>query len=169
MMAKTPVTWTFTGVDKVKRNLADVMNISGEEVFSALYTEAWLIMGKAVLITPWDKGDLARSVTIKQSGRTAKHPLPATSPGRRKKLTSLSTRGNTLRVTMGFNTEYALFQHEDLHWDRIAKKAVKMKLKHRGRGEAKYLEKPLNAAAKGMSNRIANRLWRRWQKENFAK
>jgi len=166
-MAKPQVTWTFTGVDKVRRNLAKAMNDSSEEVFSALYTEAWLIMGKAVLITPWDKGDLARSVTIKQAGRTAKYPLPATSPGRRRK--SLSARVKTLKVTMGYNTEYALFQHEDLHWDRIAKKAVKMKLKHRGRGEAKYLEKPLNAAAKGLSSRIAKRLWSRLETRNFTK
>jgi hypothetical protein len=168
-MAKPQVQWTFTGVDKVVRNLTDVMNISGDEMFSALYTEAWLIAGQAVLITPVDKGDLYKSVTIKQGGRTAKYPLSPKSPGRRRRLKSTSARGNTLNVKIGFNTEYALFQHEDLHWDQKTKQAVKMKLKHRGRGQAKYLEKPLNEASKDMDDRIARRLWKRWQTHSFVK
>ena len=175
-MAKStaPVSVTFTGVDKVKRNLTEVMNISGAEVHSALYTEAWLIMGKSVYIVPRDSGTLARSAFLRQGGKTVDNDpegsLPMISPARRKKLTSRTTRRNTYKITLGYNTVYALFQHEDLWWKRTGKGtgvAIKRKLKHRGRGQAKYLEQPFMAMKDKIAGRIAKRLYRRWQAEHL--
>jgi hypothetical protein len=176
-MAKStaPISVTFTGVDKMKRNLTQVMDISGEEVHSALYTEGWLIMGKSAYIVPRDTGTLARSAFLRQGGKTVKNDpegsLPMRSPARRKKLTSVTTRGNTYKITLGYNTVYALFQHEDLWWKRTGKGtgvAIKRKLQHRGRGQAKYLEKPLMAMKDKIADRIAKRLYRRWQAEHMA-
>ena len=171
-MAKStaPVSVTFTGVDKMKKNLQKIINISGEEVHSALYTEGWLILGKSAYIVPRDTGTLARSAFLRQGGKTVKNDpegsLPMRSPARRKKSAS-----NTYKITMGYNTVYALFQHEDLWWKRTGKGkgvAIKRKLQHRGRGQAKYLEQPLMAMKDKIADRIAKRLYRRWQAEHMA-
>jgi hypothetical protein len=171
-MAKStaPVSVTFTGVDKMKKNLQKIINISGEEVHSALYTEGWLILGKSAYIVPRKSGTLARSAFLRQGGKTVKNDpegsLPMRSPARRKKSAS-----NTYKITMGYNTVYALFQHEDLWWKRTGKGtgvAIKRKLQHRGRGQAKYLEQPLMAMKDKIADRIAKRLYRRWQAEHMA-
>jgi hypothetical protein len=154
-MARSPASVKFVGVNKVVRNLKEVMNISGDEVYSALYTEANLLMGQSVRIVPVKTGTLRRSAFIRQSGRTVKNDPDGTiaatkrSPGRRKKLSKI------YKVVMGYNTVYALRQHEEMDW------------KHRGRGEPKYLEKPLMAIKNKLGERIAKRLYLRWQREQM--
>ena len=146
-MAKKKGVLVVKGTHQVMKNLKKLAASNTTIVGQAIYTEAELIMTASKRIVPVDKNPLRASGFVEQP----------------------KWKGKTVTVEMGYNTEYALFQHEDLHWDRIAKKAVKMKLKHRGRGEAKYLEKPLNAAAKGLSSRITKRLWSRLETRNFAK
>lgn len=50
--------------------------------------------------------------------------------------------GNTVSVTVSYNTDYAVYVHENLTASHP-------------HGNAKYLERPAQAAAKGMAQRIA--------------
>lgn len=52
-------------------------------------------------------------------------------------------RGDVVSVEMGYNTPYALVQHEDLSFQ------------HPGGKSAKYLERPLLDAERGMDERLA--------------
>ena len=57
--------------------------------------------------------------------------------------------GTTLSITLGFGgaaSGYALVQHE------------RTDLRHRGRQQAKFLEQPAKAAAKGLGNRLTRQL-----------
>jgi len=133
-------------VRNVVKNLNKLEHLNDTLIGQALYTEAELIMTASKRIVPVDDNPLRSSGHVEQPTHKA----------------------NTFTVEMGYNTEYAMFQHEDLHWDRKKGRAVSMKLKHQGRGQSKYLEKPLMAVKDTIGKKVANRIYRGWVKANLS-
>jgi len=133
-MATKGKSFTVTGVSDVMKNLNKIKHLAPTVIGQALFSEAELIMTASKRIVPWDKGDLARSGHVEKP----KHS------------------GKTVSVEMGYNTEYAMFQHEGLE------------LKHKGRGQSKYLEKPLMAVKNTIATKVANRIYKGWTKAQLA-
>ena len=138
--------FVVTGVNDVMKNLGKLEQLNDPVIKQALFTEAELIMTASKRIVPWKNGDLSRSGHVEKPKQS----------------------GKMLSVEMGYNTEYALFQHEDLHWDKKKGRAVSMKLKHKGRGQPKYLEKPLMAVKNTIAAKLAKRIYKGWAKAQLA-
>ena len=145
-MAKKKGVLVVKGTHQVMKNLKKLAASNTTIVGQAIYTEAELIMTASKRIVPVDDNPLRSSGHVEQPTHKA----------------------NTFTVEMGYNTEYAMFQHEDLHWDRKKGRAVSMKLKHQGRGQSKYLEKPLMAVKDTIGKKVANRIYRGWVKANLS-
>lgn len=116
-------------INKLGRELLEIAERSGTSALSALFEEGQEIMTAAKKRTPVDTGDLRRSGTVRQ--KQAK-----------------GARGRDIEVTLQFGgpaAPYALEVHENL------------KVKHRV-GEAKFLERAVNEAARTMSVRLVRRM-----------
>ena len=123
------------GTPRLRAVLRRLVADAPKAMARALFTEANLIMGEAKKQTPVDSGNLRASGHVQP---------PVETPGK-------------VSVTLGFggpaggggaNTAdvgYAVLVHEDLQ----AKHKV---------GNAKYLERPMLAAAKGLEGRLAKRM-----------
>lgn len=103
---------TITGVDALLRACTLASDHGPDVAAQALYRLAEGVMTEAKVLCPVDTGAL----------RASGHVEPP------------ETEGTTVSVTMGFNTEYALVQHERTDYHHVV-------------GQAKYLETPLKASA----------------------
>jgi len=144
-MAKKKGVLVVKGTHQVMKNLKKLAASNTTIVGQAIYTEAELIMTASKRIVPVDKNPLRASGFVEQP----------------------KWKGKTVTVEMGYNTEYAMFQHEDLHWDKKSGRAVSMKLKHKPGRQSKYLEAPLMAVKETISKKIGKRIYQGWLKENF--
>ena len=97
-----------TGVNQVIANIAKLSERAEKEVTKSVRDACLDLQGKAQNRAPIDTGDLRGSAS-----------------------TTVETKGNSIVGEVGFNTPYALRQHEELSYN------------HPQGGEAKYLENPL--------------------------
>lgn len=78
------------------------------------------VLGEARKVVPHDEG------TLERSGRAANE-----------------LKGNVARASVGFDTEYSIDQHENMHY------------RHKKGRTAKYLERPLNSSKNKVRGIIA--------------
>lgn len=108
--------------------------VANDALGKALYEEATNVKAEAMLIVPFDLGNLASTGTVTKPS-TATEGLPTGQ-------VSVSVRFG------GSRAPYAVIQHEDLT------------LNHTAPRTAKYLETPAMEATAGMARRVANRIKR---------
>lgn len=112
------------GVREMRRKLAEQTKRVEKALGGALFQEGTAIISESQKIVPHEFGVLERSAYVAPPQKKVQQ----------------------VTVEIGYGTEYALRQHEELSWQ------------HRGGRQAKYLEQPLSKASSGWQQRIGKRI-----------
>lgn len=118
-------TWKVIGVPNVFRELETRAKRLNKKVEKAITDEGNTVLLEAMDQCPVETGTLRRSGTVENP----------------------KVKSGDVSVEIGFNTDYALYVHENVN------------ARHE-QGKAKFLEDPVNAAAPGLPGRVAARLGR---------
>jgi hypothetical protein len=136
---------TLTGTEAVAEQIREQVEKVPKYVGAAMYQEAQDIMRESHKLVPRDTGTLANASMVEQP----------------------KYEGNDISVTLGYGgpaAPYALSVHENPRAGKTGGVSPSgAKYKHWAKvGQWKYLEHPFLAAAKGMAERIAEKV-KGWQ------